>query len=91
MGITQVFRYAGNYVQTDMQRMILRTSMRTWQVTGIVGLCYGLSRLDGAMEESGVFGSNLRQRRDAFLAKKPNPHQRQLEDSSDHFYNYFSP
>jgi hypothetical protein len=66
IGVTQIFRRAGAVVQTDIQRMMVRSAMRTWQMTGVVGICYGLSRLNQTMEETGVFGATLRQRRDAF-------------------------
>jgi len=81
MGLTQVFRRVGTVVQTDMQRLTVRSAMRTWQVTGLVGFCYGLSRLHDTMEESGEFGTHLRERRDAFVSRRPAPEQSEFEDS----------
>jgi hypothetical protein len=82
MGLTQVFKKAGTVVQTDMQRLMVRSAMRTWQVTGVVGLCYGLSRLHNTMEESGVFGTYLKEKRDAFARVTPSPALKEFEDAA---------
>ncbi len=82
MGLTQVFKQAGAVVQTDLQRRMVRSSMRTWQVTGLVGFCYGLSLLHNTMEGSGVFGSYLTEKRDAFISRTPNSELKSFEDAA---------
>lgn len=79
MGLTQVFKQAGTVVHTDMQRLMLRRAMHTWQVTGLVAFCYGLSRLHNTMEDSGVFGTHLKAKRDAFVSDSPIPAQQEFE------------
>jgi hypothetical protein len=79
MGITSMLKKVGSVVQTDMQRFVVRGVMRSWQMTGLLGLCYGLSRLDETMRETGVFGSELAASRDEFLATSPSPLLQQLE------------
>lgn len=83
MGLTQIFKHAGTVVQSDTQRLMLRGAMRTWQVTGVVGLCYGLSRLHDTMEDSGAFGKYLKEKRDTFTMRTPNPALKEFEDAAE--------
>jgi hypothetical protein len=68
VGVTQVFKQAGTYMKTDLQRFMLRGAKGSWQVTGMMGLFYGLSRLNDSMDDCGVFGVALKEKRDKFFA-----------------------
>lgn len=79
--ITQVFKKVGTVVRTDMQRTMVRGAMRTWQGTGILGICYGLSLIHKTMEDSGVFGSELTKNRDDFIARAPSPELKEFKNA----------
>ena len=64
IGVTQLLKKAGSLVHNDIQRLGVRIAQRTWQGTGLLALCYGLSRLNSSVEGSGVFASELRKSRD---------------------------
>lgn len=78
MAVTQIFKTVGTVVQTDMQRMLARTAMRSWQVTGCLGICYGLSNIHQTMGETGIFGSRLMSARDAFVSGTPSSAQQEF-------------
>lgn len=82
MGVTKVLKTVGTVVQTDWQRITVRGAIRAWQITGLVGFCYGLSRLHEAMEEHNHFGMYLKKRRDAYLTMAPTPALREFEDAA---------
>jgi hypothetical protein len=80
MAITQLFKQVGNVVQTDLQRQMVKGAMRTWQISGIVGIFYGLSLINNTMEETGSFGSELKAKRDKFISSTSVPGRKELED-----------
>lgn len=79
MGITTILKKVGTYAKTDIQRVLVKGALRSWQVTALLGICYGLSRLDDTMRETGVFGSTLVTARDKFYLESPNPTIQQFE------------
>lgn len=79
MGVTSLLKQAGAVAQNDLQRLLAKGVLRSWQVTGLLGICFGFSRLDETMHETGVFGSTLRTARDNFYLTSPNPLIQQCE------------
>jgi len=68
--ISMVLKTAGNAVESNVKKNVLKAARGGWQATGVFAFLYGLSRIQGAMNETGDFQPYLRVMRDDFIRKK---------------------
>ena len=68
MSISSLLKQVGKRSSNEYIRITAMRTRTVWQVTGVVGLMYGFSRIADTMQETGEFGKQLRTQRDTFNA-----------------------
>ena len=65
-GISRLLKQVGTACQTEVTRNLAKAARRSWQVSGVLAIAYGLGKISDAIHDSGPFAEYLRPYRDNF-------------------------